>query len=243
VAGVIALWQLATAWSGIAPTILPSPARVVGAGWGDRAALGAAAGVSLRETAAGLALAVLISAVIAVGIESSRFMRHSVYPLLIGSQTVPVVAIAPLVVIWFGFGEGAKVALVALYAFFPIVVGLVGGMEATPREQVDLLKTIGLRPARVLLGVKLPSALPQFFAGLRIAATYALGTAVIAEFLGSFNGLGIYLIGAKSSFRTDLVFAGAAVTVLLTLALYGACAAIEHLTLPWRRAARKDVRP
>jgi ABC-type nitrate/sulfonate/bicarbonate transport system permease component len=216
---VLAGWQLGTDLSGIDPSVLPSPLRVLQAGWADRAALGEAAWISTRETLIGMVLAVVLALLISIGIESSAALRASVYPLLIGSQTIPVVAIAPLVVIWFGFGEGAKVLLVAMYAFFPIVVGLVGGMESTPREQSDLLHTIGLRGWQVLLRVKLPSALPRFFAGVRIAATYALGTAVVAEFLGAYDGLGIYLIGAKSSFRIDLVFAAAVATVLLTLAL------------------------
>jgi ABC-type nitrate/sulfonate/bicarbonate transport system permease component len=241
-AATVLVWQLGTTISGIDPTILPSPVQVFASAWNDRVALGQAAWISSRETLIGMVLAVVVALLISVAIESSAVLKASVYPLLIGSQTIPVVAIAPLVVIWFGFGEQAKVLLVAMYAFFPIVVGLVGGMEATPAEQTDLMHTIGLRRWQVLLRVKLPAALPRFFSGVRIAATYALGTAVVAEFLGAYNGLGVYLIGAKSSFRIDLVFAGAVTTVVLTLALYGLCMCLEWLALPWQRYQRKGGR-
>jgi ABC-type nitrate/sulfonate/bicarbonate transport system permease component len=214
--------------------------RVVTAGWKDSAAIAEAAGFSVQETVFGLGLGIVVAFAFALAIESFKAIRRSAYPLLVASQTVPIVAVAPLLVLWFGFGQMPKVLLVAVYTFFPLVVGLVGGMAATPREQVDLMRTIGVSNWRVLLTVQLPNAMPQFFTGLRIASSYALGTAVIAEFLGSFDGLGIYLIGAKASFRTDLVFAAAVVIVVLTLALFALVVFVERLAMPWRRYERRQ---
>lgn len=233
-------WEAAVRWADIPPQLLPSPVRVATAGWADRAALAEAARISIEDTLLGLGLGIVASFGFALVIAASRPARRAVYPLLVGSQTVPVVALAPLLVLWFGFGLLPKVLLVALYTFFPLVVGLVSGMAATPKEAVDLLRTIGVAEWRVLLTVRLPHALPQFFSGLRIAASYALGTAVIAEFLGAFNGLGIYLLGAKASFRTDLVFAAAVVIVVLTLVLFGIVVLAERLALPWRRHERRE---
>lgn len=238
---VTAIWQASVQFGKIPAQLLPSPLQVASAGWADRASLIEASRISLIETFAGLGLGIIASFGFALAIEAFRAVRRSVYPLLVAAQTVPVVALAPLLVLWFGFGLLPKVLLVALYTFFPIVVGLVSGMAATPKESIDLLRTLGAPRWRVLLWVKLPNAMPHFFTGLRIAASYALGTAVIAEFLGSFNGLGIYLIGAKASFRTDLVFAGAVVIVLLTLALFGLVILVERLALPWRQFERRSA--
>lgn len=236
---LLIIWQLAVTWGSIPPSILPSPLRVIVAGWNDRENLAEAAWISLQETLAGLAIGIVAAVVIAVLIETFAPFRRAAYPLLVGSQTVPVVAIAPLVVLWFGFGVLPKILLVALYTFFPITVGVIGGIAQTPRESVDLMRTIGVSRWRVLFTVKLPSAAPNFFSGLRIAASFALGTAVIAEYLGSFYGLGIYLIAAKASFRIDLVFAASALIVLLTLILFAVVVLIEHFALPWRRYERR----
>lgn len=235
---LLVLWQAIVDFAVIPPSLLPSPIRVALAGWRDRDSIAVAAGVSLQETLAGLVLGIAAALVIAVLVDGSSAFRRSVYPLIVGSQTVPVVAIAPLVVLWFGFGILPKILLVALYTFFPIAIAVIAGIAQAPRESIDLMRTLGVSRWRVLLTVKLPSAAPNFFSGLRIAASYALGTAVVAEFLGSFDGLGIYLISAKSSFRIDLVFAASFVIVALTLILFSLIVVIEHYALPWRRYER-----
>ena len=236
---ILVVWQVTVTVGSIPPSLLPSPLRVLSAGWGDKDDLAAAAWISIQETIVGLGLGIVVAVVVAILVDSFTPFRRAVYPLLVGSQTVPVVAIAPLVVLWFGFGIVPKILLVALYTFFPIAVGMISGIAQTPEESVDLMRTIGVSRWRVLLPVKLPHAAPHFFSGLRIASSFALGTAVIAEFLGSFNGLGIYLIAAKASFRIDLVFAASALIVALTLILFALVVVVERLALPWRRFDRR----
>lgn len=234
---IIAIWQIATTRGNINPMILPSPERIITSGWKDREALMTASLISIRETLSGLGLGIAIAFILGIAIDSCALVRRSLYPLLVSSQTIPVVAIAPLLVIWFGFGALPKVLLVALYTSFPVIIGLTAGMASAAKEAIDIMRTLGFGKARILFTVKIPSALPQFFSGLRIAVSYALGTAVIGEFLGATNGIGIYLTGAKSSFRTDLVFAAAVVTILITLILYAVVILVENLALPWRQIA------
>ena len=230
---MLVLWQALVDILEVNPMILPTPDRIVMAGIKDRISIRKAVGISLRETLSGLAVGLVSALVIAVLIDAFDILRRSIYPLLVSAQTIPVVAIAPLLVIWFGFGLFPKVLLVAIYTSFPMIVSLTGGMDATPKHSVDIMRTLGYGKWKIILTVKLPSALPQFFSGVRVAASYALGTAIIGEFLGAANGIGVYMTAAKSSFRTDLVFAASFVTVLLTLILYGSVIVIEKLALPW----------
>lgn len=237
---IVAVWQFVTARGNIDPMILPSPKRIITSGWKDRDALMTASLISIQETLWGTGLGIAVAFLLGIAIDSCAPLRRALYPLLVSSQTIPVVAIAPLLVIWFGFGALPKVLLVALYTSFPVIIGLTSGMASAAKEAIDLMRTLGFGKAKILFTVKIPSALPQFFSGLRIGVSYALGTAVIGEFLGASNGIGVYLTGAKSSFRTDLVFAGAVVTVLITLLFYAAVILIEKLALPWRRAVGEN---
>ncbi len=159
-----------------------------------------------------------------------------------GSQTLPIIALAPLVVIWFGFGQTPKIVLVALFTFFSIAVGLVQGLASADHDAMSLLRTMGASRLQLLLHVRLPSAIPQFFTGLKIAVTYSYVSAIVAEFVGAQQGLGVYMTTSKNAFRTDLVFGAVLVTSLLTLALFGIVTLLERLAMPWRRPAEADVR-
>jgi ABC-type nitrate/sulfonate/bicarbonate transport system permease component len=153
--------------------------------------------------------------------------------LLIASQTVPIIALAPLLVLWFGYGALPKVLVVALVCFFPMVVAAVHGLGATDPEAIKLYRTFGASRRQIYQRVRLPSALPAFFAGVRIAVTYSVIGAVFGEYVGASRGLGIFLQTAKNSYRTDLVFGMIAVTAALSLALYGLAALVERLAIPW----------
>jgi ABC-type nitrate/sulfonate/bicarbonate transport system permease component len=169
-------------------------------------------------------------------------LRRALFPVLIISQTLPLVAIAPLVVLWFGFGLTPKILLVALVTFFPILVALVQGYGSADAETESLLRSMGAGRWRVFRLVRLPSASPFFFAGLRIAITYAVVGAIFAEYAGAESGLGIYMLGAKNNFRTDLVLAAVGISAILTLALFGCTVALQHLATPWTRVARDRSR-
>jgi ABC-type nitrate/sulfonate/bicarbonate transport system permease component len=160
-------------------------------------------------------------------------------PVLVGSQTIPLIVLAPLVVIWFGFGLTPKILLVALVTFFPIVVGLVEGYASSDRDAITLLRTMGASWSKTFRLVRLPAALPGFFTGLRIAITYAVVAAIFAEYAGAEFGLGVYMQGAKASFRTDLVLAAVVVSALLTLVLFAATYVVQALVIPWYAESKR----
>jgi ABC-type nitrate/sulfonate/bicarbonate transport system permease component len=153
---------------------------------------------------------------------------------------VPIIAIAPLLVLWFGYGMLPKVLVVALVCFFPMVVAAVHGLAATDPELIKLYRTFGATRRQIFRLVRLPTALPSFFAGVRIAVTYSVIGAVFGEYVGASRGLGILLQTAKNSYRTDLVFSMIAVTAALSLLLYALVSLVERLTIPWSRATTAE---
>jgi ABC-type nitrate/sulfonate/bicarbonate transport system permease component len=198
--------------------------------------------MTTKEAVLGVAVAILVAAVLAVAIDWSQTVRRSVYPLMVASQTLPIIALAPLVIIWFGFGELPKIALVGLFTFFAIAVGLVQGLGSADPDAMSLLRTMGASRLQLLLRVRLPTALPNFFTGLKVAVTYAYVAAIVAEFVGAQQGLGVYMTTTKNAFRTDLVFGAVIVTALLTLILFGIVALLERVAMPWRTPAQADSR-
>jgi ABC-type nitrate/sulfonate/bicarbonate transport system permease component len=238
----VGLWQWLVHLLSVDPQVLPSPSLVISSTWADRANLWPAIVMTTKETVLGLLVAIVLAFVAAIAIDWSRLARRSVYPLLVASQTLPIVALAPLVIIWFGFGLGPKVALVALFTFFAMAVGLVQGLASTDPDAMNLLRTMRASRLQLLLRVRLPTALPQFFTGLKISVTYAFVSAIVAEFVGAVQGLGVYMTASKSAFRTDLVFGAVLATALLTLALFGLVAALERAVMPWKRPATRDHR-
>ena len=233
------LWELYSRNSSIGDTVLPPVSRVIQAGWADRESLWANTVPTLREVLIGFLVSVLFAFLISVSLDVSPKANRAVMPLLIGSQTVPLIVLAPLFVIWFGFGFFPKILLVTLVTFFPVVVGLVDGYASSERDAVTLLRTMGAKTFLVFRLVRLPSALPGFFTGLRIGITYAVVAAIFAEYAGAVDGLGVYIQGASGSFRTDLVLAGVLVAATVTLILYGLTVVLQRLTIPWYAAARK----
>jgi ABC-type nitrate/sulfonate/bicarbonate transport system permease component len=234
---LIAAWDLAVRVFDVAESVLPAPGVVAEATWDDRENLWPAMVVTTREAVLGLLVAIVVATVVAVVVDWSRAARRGLYPLIVASQTIPIIALAPLVVIWFGFGERPKIGLVALFTFFAIAVGLVQGLASTDRDAIRLLRTMGASRVQLLLRVRFPSALPQFFTGLKVAVTYAYVSATVAEFVGAEQGLGVYMTTSKNAFRTDLVFGAVVVTALLTLGLFGLVTVLERVAMPWRPPA------
>jgi ABC-type nitrate/sulfonate/bicarbonate transport system permease component len=222
----------------VSPTVLPPPSSVAQATRDDWDTLRVDTWVTLQETGFGLLLALAVALWVGVAIDRFAWVRRGVYPLCVTLQTIPIVAIAPLMVIWFGIGLLPKVLLIALSAFFPIAVGLVQGLASTDEDAMNLLRTMRATRLQLLLRVRLPSALPQLFTGIKITVTYAVVAAVLAEVVGAFDGLGRYMQESRNAFRTDLVIGAAAITTLLTLALFGLVLLVERLVMPWYRPAR-----
>jgi ABC-type nitrate/sulfonate/bicarbonate transport system permease component len=241
-AAVLAAWQLYAALSGIGNDVLPAPSRVLSVTWDNRGDLWANTLPTLRATLLGFALSLAVGFALAVLVDASAHVRRALLPLLVASQTLPIVAIAPLMVLWFGFDLTPKVLLVALVTFFPITIAFAEGFAASDPEAEALLRSMGAGRARVFRTVRFPSSLPFFFAGLRIAITYAVVAAIFAEYAGASAGLGIYMENAKNSFRTDLVLAAVLVTSALTLALFALTYAAERIAIPWYRLSRQGSR-
>jgi ABC-type nitrate/sulfonate/bicarbonate transport system permease component len=236
IAAVLALWQLFVTVRHVDPQLLPGPNLIAHSTWDDRVNIWPAIGVTTEEAVLGMALAVIVGVVFAVSIDSFRPVRGSLYPIIVASQTVPIIALAPLVLVWWGFGLVPKIVLVALFSFFPISVGLVQGLASADPDAMNLLRTMRANRFQLLRRVRFPSALPHFFTGLKISVTYAYSAAIVAEFVGAQQGLGVYMTTAirAAPIRTDLVLGAVFVIAILTLALFAIVGLIERLAMPWR---------
>jgi ABC-type nitrate/sulfonate/bicarbonate transport system permease component len=238
---VLVAWQATSDQSGIPAFILPSPTAIVGALWETRDVLGAHIAQTMLETALGLAAALLSGVVLAAAIDLSPLLRRALYPLLVASQTIQILAIAPLLIIWFGFGILPKVIIVALVCFFPVAVSTADGLASADPDLVALLRTMGARRGQIWRMVRLPSALPSFFSGLRVAVTYSVVGATIGEWVGGQRGLGVYMIRSKNAFATDQVFGAILITSLLSIGLFVIVWLIERAALPWYHSAQRTA--
>ncbi|MGP6089230.1 ABC transporter permease [Antarctobacter jejuensis] len=230
VAGFLGGWEAYVHLSGASPLILPAPSDIANGLWVERAAFARHAGATLQVACIGFGLSVLFAFVLSVLLHFAGWLRRGLMPLLIGSQTVPIVALAPLMVLWFGFGLLPKVLLVILVTFFPMVLSLSSGYAALPRAYRDQLVSMGASRWQVFRRATLPFARASFFSGLRISATYAIVATIFAEYAGARRGLGIYILSAKNNFRADLVLAAVVISALLTLTLLAAIEAIQRAT-------------
>ncbi|MCL6595939.1 MAG: ABC transporter permease [Firmicutes bacterium] len=230
-------WQVAAVWRRVPSWLLPTPWRVAESMWRDRALLWPSAATTLEETLLGFALAVLLGVVLAVAIHLSAAVRRLVVPWLVVSQTVPLLAFAPLLAVWFGFGLFPKVLVVFVVAFFPVVVDLADALRAVDADMVRLVRTMGASRLAVLWLVELPASLPALASGVRLTAAYAVAGAVVAEWTGATSGLGNLMIQASSQFETADAFAAIALVSALGVALYLAVGMAERLALPWARPA------
>jgi ABC-type nitrate/sulfonate/bicarbonate transport system permease component len=240
IAAILAIWQFVVA-VGIVPNfMLPSPTQVVAALVGDIGLLLSHSVTTLVEAALGLVIGVAVGFVVAVLMDRFEAVFLALDPLVTISQTIPTVAIAPLLVLWMGYGLAPKVVLVVISTFFPITVSLVSGFRSVDPDMLDLMRTMGASRLQIFLNVKLPAAANEFFSGLRISATYAIVGAVIAEWLGGFSGLGVYMTRVRKSFSYDKMFAVIILISALSLALMKVVDGLQRVCMPWQRAERKQ---
>jgi ABC-type nitrate/sulfonate/bicarbonate transport system permease component len=238
VAILLGAWEVYARTSGVSPFVLPAPSQVLIALWDFRSEAVRHAVPTIVETVVGFSLSIAGATAVAVALDRVGWARRAVEPLLVGSQTIPIVAIAPLIVVWFGFGLLPKVLVVVLVTFFPITIALLDGFASTTAEASELMRSFGATAGATFRKVRWPSGLPAFFTGLRISATYAVVAAVIGEYVGATDGLGIWMQLSQRSFRTDLVFAAILLTAVLSVGLYGVVVVAERATIPWWRASR-----
>lgn len=236
VAALLAAWEIYVRMSGISALVLPAPSRVIGQIAENRDLLWANTLPTLKATVIGFACSLSVAFALSILIDFIPRLRRALFPVFVISQTLPLVAIAPLVVLWFGFGLTPKILLVALVTFFPMLIALVDGYQSTDRDISALLASMGASRAEIFRRARLPSAMPYFFAGLRISITYAVVAAIFAEYVGARAGLGIVILNAKNSFRPDLMLAAVVISSALTLALFAATALMQRLVLGWRHA-------
>ena len=234
VASAFVIWELYVRVSGISPLMLPAPSRVLDQIVHNRALLWDNTVPTLKATFAGFALSLSVAFSLSVVLDFMPRVRRALFPIFVVSQTLPLVAIAPLVVLWFGFALTPKVLIVALVTFFPMLVALVDGYASTDPEIENLMQSMGANRTQVFRAARFPSAMPFFFAGLRISITYAVVAAIFAEYVGARAGLGIVILNAKNSFRPDLVLAAVVISSLLTLVLFATTALLQRVVLRWR---------
>jgi len=235
----IAIWQAVSIASGLPPLVLPSPLRVIEAGWQTRELLGEAVATTMLETALGLGVALALSVTLAAALDLSLLLRRALYPLMMASQTVQILAIAPLLIIWFGFGLLPKVIIVTLVCFFPMAVSAADGLASTDPDLIEMLRSLGASRGQIWRLARFPAALPSFFSGLRIAVTYSVVGATIGEWVGGSAGLGLYMLRSKNALATDQVFVGILITSLLSIGLFAAVVLIERLALPWYHSGQR----
>ena len=239
--GLLAIWQIAASWGLLADALsiksflVPSPSEIANSLWLDRSLLGSAALTTLVEVVAGFAIAVVAGVGLALLIHRSDSARRAIYPLLVGSQTIPIIAIAPILVVWFGFGLGPKLAIIALVCFFPITVNCMDGLRRSDLEQIRLVRSLGASKGQVLSWVEVPTALPSFFSGAKIAAAVSVIGAVFAEWSGSDAGLGYLIQISSAQLLTARMFAAIVVLSGIAIALFWAVGAIERRIVFWQQ--------
>ena len=239
---LIALFVLA--WQGVASLesvddlTLASPVETWRALRDDRSLLLDNAWVTLVEVVLGLAIAVLAGALFAVAMHLVRPLRDAAYPLLVASQAIPVVVLAPIFVLAFDYGIGPKLAIVALICFFPITVNLLDGLRSTPPELLKLMRSMGASRLRTLRSVELPASLPYLFSGLKVAATVSVIGAVFGEWAGADEGLGRLVLLGNNQLQTPRVYAGVVLLTAMAVGLFALVAAAERLACPWNKEER-----
>lgn len=231
VGGLLIVWEIAVDAGHISQRVLASPSQIAASIvkiWPD---LWEATAITTYEAITGFLIAAVAGVLIGIGLYVSKTLYRGIYPLLAAAQTIPLITIAPLFMIWFGFEPLGKIVIVAVFGVFPVAVQTCRGMLAVPQFYEDVALTCGATRAWALWHVKLRVAARQVFGGLRISAAYVFGTAVTAEYLGAMNGLGIWLQAAFNSFRTPLIFSATIMVVALTALLLTIISLAERLLL------------
>lgn len=232
---LIGIWLVVTEGGLIEAYLLPSPLAVAEAFVSERSQLIFHSQVSLKEAFLGLGIGTVLAWIFAILMDSVSLLKKAFYPLLVISQTIPTIAIAPLLVIWMGFGLGPKVALVILTTFFPITVNLLGAFDGVDVDEINMLRTMGANGRQVFRHIKFPASLEAFFHGLKISASYAIVTAVVAEWLGGFEGLGVYMTRVRQAYAFDKMFAVIVLISALSLLLVALVNLAAWICLPWKR--------
>lgn len=237
---IVLIWQMVSMLGIVEAFLLPAPTDVLRALITEFPALMEHAVVTLTEAFWGLLFGILLGFVTAVLMDHFEILYRAFYPILVISQTIPTVAIAPLLVLWFGYEMTPKIILIVITTFFPITVGLLNGFRSVDKDSVNLLRAMSGTRWQIFRYIKLPAALGQFFSSLRISASYAVVGAVISEWLGGFSGLGVYMTRVKKAFAFDKMFAVILLISLISLLLMKAVDLIQKKCMPWEFLEKEE---
>ncbi|ANS74245.1 ABC transporter permease [Paenibacillus yonginensis] len=232
---VAVLWEAATTYLNIPHYIIPKLSDVFLSLWDNRGLLAKHAGVTFGESLLGLAFSIVFGVLAAVWIEASGLAQKTLYPLIIASQSVPIIALSPIMVMWFGYEIWSKVAVVILFTFFPIAVNTADGFRSADAGIGEVLRTMGAGSRQLFLKWKLPSAWPGFFTGLKLSATYSVGGATLGEWLGGESGLGVYTKRASNMLRGDAVFSGVLLLAAMGMLMFAAAHLLGRICMAKRR--------
>ncbi len=235
---VLAVWQIYVVVSGVPESSLPSPTEIAEAGWDQRQLLIDNTWITVAEILLGFAAAIVLGILLAILVRSSKVVERALYPWLVASQMIPIVAVAPIFVIWTGFDLRPRVMVIALVAFFPIAVNMIDGLRAADPQLLRLMRTLNATPRQRLRFAQIPAALPFLFSGLKIAAALSVIGAVFAEWVGSSEGLGYLILVLNNATETATMFAVIFLLGLIGIALFGLVVVAERLLLPWYHAER-----
>lgn len=232
---IILIWYICNDREIVPAYMLPSPIDVVKAFFDNFSIMMKQAFVTLQEACYGLLIGIALAFVIATLMDRFKFLYKAIYPILVITQTIPTIAIAPLLVLWMGFGIAPKITLVVITTFFPIAIGLLDGFGTVDKDAVNLMRAMGANRLQIFRFVKLPNATASFFSGLRISASYAVVGAVVSEWLGGFEGLGVYMTRVKKAYAFDKMFAVIIFISAISLLLMALVSLLEKLAMPWQK--------
>lgn len=238
---LILAWEFLVPYFNVPKFILPRFSKVLSALWAQKQILFSHSIVTLGEALLGLCISVILGILCAFSIYLSKNIRKTLYPVVVFSQTVPIIALSPIMVMWFGYTIWSKVAIVILFCFFPIVVSTLDGLNCVDRDLEDVLKALGGSKFQIFFKLHTNAVLPNFLSGFKIAATYSVGGATIGEWLGADKGLGIYVKKASGMLQSDSVFAGVIVLSFLGLLLFSVGVLLERILLKNRQGIKEIV--
>lgn len=240
VLAVLGLWEGYVRVFDVQRWLLPAPSVVATTLRDDISMLSRHTWITFEEVVIGFGLSLAGGVLLASAVALSRTLERAIYPFVIASQTVPIIVLAPLLLIWVGYGLTPKVIVVALIAFFPIVVNTVDGLKSVDPDAVNLMRTLGARRLQIFLKVQLPSSMPFLFSGVKVAIAVSVIGAVIGEWVGSSGGLGYLMIRSKPQFLTERVFAAIAILSAMGIGLFVLVGLIERLAIPWWHSERRQ---
>lgn len=238
---ILILWQVGVRVSGVEKWLLPTPTLIAAALWESRELIFSHMTQTILETVLGLTLAVLLGIGVAMLMEWSTFFKNLLKPFLVISQTIPFIVLAPLLIIWLGYGILPKIVVIVMACFFPISMNIFDGFKSVDHNMKKLLQSMGANKWQVFRLATFPASLPYFFSGLRIAGAYAVGVAVVSEWLGAERGLGILLLRSAKSYQTEAVFASIIVISTLSLLLVGIIELAARRMIPWHFANKGGI--